>query len=90
MLLGGRGISARSDSDSGIEAGDTNSCDGKIKQVTEMLSQEDHDSDDDIATDGDQGKRYQKLWWQDKESLGHKQLLNLIMMIMTWMIIMMI
>jgi len=33
VLLGGRGISARSDSDSGIEAGDTNSCDGKIKQV---------------------------------------------------------
>ena len=41
--MGGRGISARSDSDSGIEAGDTNSCDGKIKQVTEMLYQEDHD-----------------------------------------------
>ena len=33
VLLGGRGISARSDSDSGIEAGDNNSCDGKIKQV---------------------------------------------------------
>ena len=31
--MGGRGISARSDSDSGIEAGDNNSCDGKIKQV---------------------------------------------------------
>ena len=61
MLLGGRGISARSDSDSGIEAGDTNSCDGKIKQVTEMLSQEDHDSDDDIATDGDQSKCYRQL-----------------------------
>ena len=33
VLKGGRGISARSDSDSGIEAGDSNSCDGKIKQV---------------------------------------------------------
>ena len=33
VLMGGRGISARSDSDSGIEAGDNNSCDGKIKQV---------------------------------------------------------
>ena len=44
-----------------MKASDTNSCDGKIKQVTQMFSQEDHDSDDDIATDGDQGKRYQKL-----------------------------
>ena len=34
VLKGGRGISARSDSDSGIEAGDSNSCDGKIKQVS--------------------------------------------------------
>ena len=35
--MGGRGISARSDSDSGIEAGDTNSCDGKIKQVFVLI-----------------------------------------------------
>ena len=38
MVKGGRGISARSDSDSGIEAGDTNSCDGKIKQVIIMIT----------------------------------------------------
>ena len=29
------------------------------------------------------------IWSQDKESLGHKQLLTRIMMIMTWVIIMM-
>ena len=33
----GKGISARSDSDSGIEAGDT-TLDGRIKQVTTLLS----------------------------------------------------
>ena len=37
VLKGGRGISARSDSDSGIEAGDSNSCDGKIKQVIRIF-----------------------------------------------------
>ena len=37
VLKGGRGISARSDSDSGIEAGDNNSCDGKIKQVIRIF-----------------------------------------------------
>ena len=37
VLKGGRGISARSDSDSGIEAGDSNSCDGKIKQVSRIF-----------------------------------------------------
>ena len=36
--MGGRGISARSDSDSGIEAGDNNSCDGKIKQVMMVMT----------------------------------------------------